>query len=97
MLFRALNLPAYVSAPMRELGRYAVIALVVPGGCLIALALWVYRHRAWLTHRVRHRRKQRSAPQVPISPASAMVFMPAQAGLERRRHGRRAGAECLRS
>jgi hypothetical protein len=33
---------------MRELGWYAAIELAVPGGSLIALSLWTFRHRAWL-------------------------------------------------
>jgi hypothetical protein len=31
---------------MRELGPYAAIALIVPGGSLIALGMWAFRHRA---------------------------------------------------
>jgi hypothetical protein len=31
---------------VREIGSYLLIALVVPGGSVIALALWVLRHRA---------------------------------------------------
>jgi hypothetical protein len=30
---------------LRNLGPYAAIELLLPGGTLIALALWVYRHR----------------------------------------------------
>jgi hypothetical protein len=64
MLLRAMNLPACVAGPMRELGRYAVVALLVPGGCLIALALWAFRHRAWLTGRVQRWREL----QKPVEP-----------------------------
>jgi hypothetical protein len=32
-------------AGLRELGPYTAIALVLPGGSLIALALWTFRHR----------------------------------------------------
>ena len=35
-----------IAASLRELGPYAAIGLVVPGGSLIALAMWAYRHRA---------------------------------------------------
>ena len=35
-----------IAATLRELGPYAAIGLVVPGGSLIALAMWAYRHRA---------------------------------------------------
>jgi hypothetical protein len=31
---------------MRELGPYAAIALVLPGGSLIALAAWIFQRRA---------------------------------------------------
>lgn len=32
-------------AGLRDLGPYTAIALVLPGGSLIALALWTFRHR----------------------------------------------------
>ena len=65
MLFRTMNLSAYVAGAMRsagqmrELGPYAVVALVVPGGCLIALLLWAFRNRAFLIGRAR---RQQSDP-----------------------------------
>jgi hypothetical protein len=72
MLFRTMNLSAYVAdsmrtaGQMRELGRYAVIALVVPGGCLIALLLWAFRNRAFLLGRARRwREARRSAGRQP--------------------------------
>ena len=34
-----------LAAPVRELGLYALIALIVPGGSLIALGAWALRHR----------------------------------------------------
>ena len=37
---------------MRELGPYTAIALVVPGGSLIALAAWTVRHRTLVTGRL---------------------------------------------
>jgi hypothetical protein len=64
MLLRAMNLPVYVAGPIRELGPYAVVAVFVPGGCLIALALWAFRHRASLVGRVRRRREL----QKPVEP-----------------------------
>jgi hypothetical protein len=36
---------AAVVARLRDLAPYAVIALVVPGGSLMAAALWRYRRR----------------------------------------------------
>jgi len=38
---------------MRELGPYAAIAVVVPGGSLIALSVWAVRRRAWARNDVR--------------------------------------------
>jgi hypothetical protein len=48
MLLRPMNLLPYLAGPMRELGPYAVVALIVPGGCLIALAFWAFWHCTWL-------------------------------------------------
>jgi hypothetical protein len=53
MLLRPMNFLADLPGPMRDLGPYAVVALIIPGGCLIAFALWAFRHRAWLTARIR--------------------------------------------
>ena len=36
---------ARLSALLRGLGPYAAIELVLPGGSLIALFVWLYRHR----------------------------------------------------
>ncbi len=41
-----LNWKSRVANLLREFGAYAAIALVVPGGTLIALSAWVIRHRA---------------------------------------------------
>lgn len=38
---------AALTGRMREFGPYAAIALFVPGGSLIALGMWAFRHRAW--------------------------------------------------
>jgi hypothetical protein len=42
-----------IARPLRVLGPYAAIELVVPGGTLLALSLWAFRHRAWFSARVR--------------------------------------------
>jgi hypothetical protein len=47
------NWRAHLPGPLRELGPYAAIELIVPGGSLLALSLWAFRHRAWLTARAR--------------------------------------------
>ena len=40
--------PAWL-AKLRELGPLTAIALIVPGGSLIALAAWTFRHRPLIT------------------------------------------------
>jgi hypothetical protein len=42
-----------VRLAIRELRSYAAIALIIPGGSLIALSLWMFRHRTWLAARAR--------------------------------------------
>ena len=37
----------------RALGPYGVIELVLPGGTLVVLSLWAFRHRSWLVARAR--------------------------------------------
>jgi hypothetical protein len=44
---KTLRSVAALAGPMREAGPYAAIALIVPGGSLIALGMWAFRHRAW--------------------------------------------------
>ncbi len=36
---------------MRKLGAYAAVALIVPGGSVIAFAMWASQHRGWLKPR----------------------------------------------
>ncbi|HTS20948.1 MAG TPA: hypothetical protein VMN79_03970 [Casimicrobiaceae bacterium] len=36
---------------LKEIGPYFALELVLPGGTLIALALWLYRRRAAPAHR----------------------------------------------
>ena len=51
MLPRPINSPVQLSGSMRKLGAYAAVALIVPGGSLIAFTLWALGHRGWLTTR----------------------------------------------
>jgi hypothetical protein len=51
MLPRTMNSLAQPSASLRALATYAAVALIVPGGSLIAFTLWASRHRGWLTAR----------------------------------------------
>jgi hypothetical protein len=41
-----------LASALRELGPYTAIALIVPGGSLIALAAWTVRHRTPITARL---------------------------------------------
>ena len=45
MLIRSINSLSHSSSPIRVLGLYAAVALIVPGGSLIAFFLWASRHR----------------------------------------------------
>jgi hypothetical protein len=40
-----------MSGSMRKLGAYAAVALIVPGGTLIALFVWAFQQRGWVTPR----------------------------------------------
>ena len=51
MLLRSMNSLARPSASMRALGAYLAVALIVPGGSLIAFAMWAFRQRGGLTAR----------------------------------------------
>ena len=42
------GLRARLARSIRGLGSYAAIVLILPGGSLIALSLWTWRHRTWL-------------------------------------------------
>jgi hypothetical protein len=44
---------ARLATLMRSFGPYAAIELLLPGGSLIALSLWIFRHREDLAARVR--------------------------------------------
>jgi hypothetical protein len=54
-----------VASSLRALGPYAAIELLLPGGSLIALSLWAYRHRSKLMARLR-----RPAPEQPVEEAA---------------------------
>jgi hypothetical protein len=53
MLLPRINWITRLGAPVRGLGPYAAIELLVPGGSLIVLSLWVFRNRAWFIARLR--------------------------------------------
>ena len=64
MLLPRVNWITRLGGPIRGLGPYAAIELLVPGGSLIVLSLWVFRNRAWFTARAR-RTLTRFAALVP--------------------------------
>jgi hypothetical protein len=43
----------WIVEQFRTLGPYFAIELILPGGSLLALLLWAYRHRSALRHRER--------------------------------------------
>ena len=51
MLLRSITSLAPLSGVTRELGLCAAVALIVPGGSLLVLVLWAFRHRGWLAVR----------------------------------------------
>jgi hypothetical protein len=51
MLLRSINSLSQSSSPLRALAAYAAVALIVPGGSLIAFFLWASRHRPLRTVR----------------------------------------------
>lgn len=53
MLFARINWITRVLAAMRGLGPYAALELIVPGGTLIAVSLWAFRHRSWFASHLR--------------------------------------------
>ena len=50
-MLRPINPPPQLSRSVRKLGAYAAVALIVPGGSLIAFSLWVSKHRGPLSVR----------------------------------------------
>jgi hypothetical protein len=47
MLFSRVNWMGRLTTGLRELGPYAAIGLVLPGGTLLLASLWAFRHRRW--------------------------------------------------
>jgi hypothetical protein len=43
----------WLSRWARDIGPYAALALLLPGGTLIAGLIWSVRHRSWLASHVR--------------------------------------------
>ena len=65
MLLRSITSLAPLSGLTRELGLYAAVALIVPGGSLIALALWIFRNRESLAARIRDALSRLAAGSIP--------------------------------
>lgn len=53
MLLPRVNWTTRLVGAMRELGPYAAIGLILPGGSLIAFSLWAFRRRSWFAAHVR--------------------------------------------
>lgn len=56
---------AKIIACIRRAGPYLAIELILPGGSLIALILWIAKNRSSLKHRLaRIRRREQTASQL---------------------------------
>jgi hypothetical protein len=75
MLLPLINRITRLGGPLRGLGPYAAIELLVPGGSLIVLSLWVLRNRAWFIARAR-RTLIRFAALMPHSAPAASHLAP---------------------
>jgi hypothetical protein len=53
MTARNTNWTARLVRFIRGVGAYPAIVLMLPGGSLLALSLWMLRHRTWLAARAR--------------------------------------------
>jgi hypothetical protein len=53
MLVFRVNWMNRLTTALRELGPYAAIGLVLPGGTLLLGSLWAFRHRRWLVAHAR--------------------------------------------
>jgi hypothetical protein len=53
MLVTRVNWMSGVTTAWRELGPYAAVALLLPGGTLIVVSLWILQHRVWFFTHVR--------------------------------------------
>jgi hypothetical protein len=54
-----------LATPVRAFGPYALIELILPGGSLIALALWIFRNRESLAARIRDALSRLAAGSIP--------------------------------
>ncbi len=48
-----INWRSHLTAALRELGPYAAIGLVLPGGTVLLASMWAFRHRRWFVARAR--------------------------------------------
>jgi hypothetical protein len=53
MLVSRINWMSRLTRALRELGPYAAIGLVLPGGTLLLGSLWAFRHRRWFVAHTR--------------------------------------------
>ncbi len=69
MVLPRINWVIRLAGAARALGPYAAIELLLPGGSLIALSVWVFRHRSRVAARVRRVFARAPEAQAP-SPAT---------------------------
>jgi hypothetical protein len=55
-----MNSARRVFGTLRQLAPYALIELLLPGGTLLALGLWLYQRRKTSTAKVRQRERSRA-------------------------------------
>jgi hypothetical protein len=66
MVMPRINWIIRLASALRALGPYAAIELLLPGGSLIALTVWVIRHRSQLAARLR-RTPAEPPPEVSVT------------------------------
>ena len=74
MKFPRANWITRIVGPVRGLGPYAAIELILPGGSLIALSLWAIRNRAWFATQVRGVLSRLPGGTAVAKPGQAMLI-----------------------
>jgi len=62
MILPRFNWMTRAAGALRAIGPYAAIELLLPGGTLIALSLWAFRHRSSIVARARRARARWREP-----------------------------------
>jgi hypothetical protein len=61
MLLFPVNWMSRLTTWLRELGPYAALELLLPGGTLVLASLWAFRHRRWFVAQAQRALKSRMA------------------------------------